>query len=235
MQNVEVEAGGEDVGEGDGDEEHHSEDGKILAPGFAVAEEDGEADAGVHQKPAEGGSEAEPAHEIEVADDDGRGAVRDGADDDGEQGRDIAVGGKELHQSVLADEMYDDAEDQVDDEDIKEGPRAVFEGMQEILAEFCGAVFGGELLFLSAGLFALGVIVLALLLVFFDVVPAAPDVDLGLVLALGGVIFDAGAAFCADEVRRITYDEPDRELESEDGQDVEGFFACGKKDGERLV
>ena len=137
VQHVEVEAGGDDVGEGDGDEEHRGEYGEVLAPCFAVAEEYGEADACVHQEPAECGSEAEPAHEIEVADDDGRGAIRDGADDDGKQGRDIAIGGEEFHQSVLSDKMYDDSEDQVDDEDVKERSRAVLEGMKKILTEFC--------------------------------------------------------------------------------------------------
>ena len=39
VQHVEVETGGDDVGEGDGDEEHHGEDGDVFPPGFEVEEE----------------------------------------------------------------------------------------------------------------------------------------------------------------------------------------------------
>ena len=71
IQNVEVEAGGDDIAEGDGDKKHRAEHGEVLAPCFAVAEEDGEADARIHQQSAEGGAEAEPSHEVKIADDDG--------------------------------------------------------------------------------------------------------------------------------------------------------------------
>ena len=107
--------------------------------------------------------------------------------------------------------------------------------MEKILFQILPSVFRGDFFFLSAGFFALGVIVLALFLFFLDIMPAAPDVDLGLVFTLRDVMFHALTTARAYEIRRIAHNEPYRKLEGKDGQDVECLLSRRKKYGERLI